>query len=858
MKTVRFILLLLLTLQIVSICAQTRLKRFEIIAKETSQFSINVDHPDCAVLSVYSAITGLKFESNMGKIKAQNYLPRESRYVIFLYPEKQKISVKCPGYIESEFPIFNNLKAKQQFSYEINEALGTQGKGNLNISSDPSGAEIIIDGVPIPNLITPRTIQDLLAMQYNVPIKSSKYRDSTFVATVNTNQDTYFKINLKPTFGELNIISMPSNARVFINEEFRGYTPLNLSGRKNGLAEGTYIVRLIAERYKESKRSLTIKAGTVTNEEVKLDPLFGGLVVNTEPSGSKVFIDGKERGVTPLVLTNVDNGLDSGTYSLKVVPISDLFAEEARTIIVQSGKTDMQEFSHVSVAAGIKIESAMKPVRAYLNGILNEELSNGRQTIVSAKEYNLKVIFIGEKYKAYYPYEEIIKISVGENRTFNPYFQSNLVSVNVSSELPYVKLSIYCQDLSSKEYEGMTGTAIEFISGSYYVIATKEGYLDYHFKLTVPAVSIAPIQLIPKNAISLMYSNESLKKPNCLLVAKLSYQEYSIKWDKVNNCDGYIIDRKNANGEWVNGIVSLHADVLAWQDKSPGSSPSYRIYSFLGNNISLSTTAKKGEEEAESTQPPNPFQLQIVPGMIYVEGGIFNMGSYYLDIFNGRGEKPLHQVTVSSFYIGKYEVTQKEWVEVMGTNPSKFKGDNLPVERVSWDDAVEYCNKRSLKENLSPCYIVKKKITICDWTASGYRLPTEAEWEFAARGGNKSKNLEYEGSHNSNSGASWAWYDKNSDNKTHVVGTTRANELGIFDMFGNVYELSWDIYGIYPSEAQTNPHKDTGRSYRVVRGGSWNVDASYCNPSSRNSDFAPYTNSFIGFRICRISGGDGD
>ncbi|MDP3115426.1 MAG: bifunctional serine/threonine-protein kinase/formylglycine-generating enzyme family protein, partial [Candidatus Cloacimonadaceae bacterium] len=212
--------------------------------------------------------------------------------------------------------------------------------------------------------------------------------------------------------------------------------------------------------------------------------------------------------------------------------------------------------------------------------------------------------------------------------------------------------------------------------------------------------------------------------------------------------------------------------------------------------------------------------------MIFVQGDSFKMGSN-----DGESvEKPVHQVTVSSFYIGKYEVTQKEWTAVMGSNPSYWKGDNLPVERVSWYDAIDYCNKRSLKEGLKPCYSIggntkpsswSSGTIACDWTANGYRLPTEAEWEYAARGGNKSKGYDYSGSNDINT---VAWHYDNSGNKTRDVGTKSANELGIHDMSGNVWEWCWDWYDeeYYGKSPSSDPRGASSGDYRVLRGGSWN------------------------------------
>ena len=211
--------------------------------------------------------------------------------------------------------------------------------------------------------------------------------------------------------------------------------------------------------------------------------------------------------------------------------------------------------------------------------------------------------------------------------------------------------------------------------------------------------------------------------------------------------------------------------------------------------------------------------------MVYVAGGTFNMGADDSDAYDS--EKPVHSVTVSSFSIGKYEVTQKLWKAVMGTNPSYFKGDNLPVENVSWYQVQEFIRKLNAK------------------TCKHYRLPTEAEWEFAARGGNRSRGYKYAGS---NDIGTVAWYGSNSGDKTHQVGTKAPNELGIYDMIGNVNEWCHDWYDsdYYTKSPSTNPTGPTTGSYRVYRGGSWERG---CRVFSRDWGLPDYFINSLGFRL---------
>jgi formylglycine-generating enzyme required for sulfatase activity len=262
--------------------------------------------------------------------------------------------------------------------------------------------------------------------------------------------------------------------------------------------------------------------------------------------------------------------------------------------------------------------------------------------------------------------------------------------------------------------------------------------------------------------------------------------------------------------------------------------------------------AFKGIDFIQKPEEPTKKPVAIIQkpvelnGMVRIEGGSFMMGSPESEADRGGGETQ-HQVTLSSFYIGKYEVTQKEWVEVMGSNPSHFKGDNLPVEMVSWYEVIEYCNKRSVKEGLTPAYTVSGTDVTWNRSANGYRLPTEAEWEYACRAGTTTP---YSSGRSVDAAG---WYSSNSGSTTHPVGTKQANGWDLYDMHGNVYEWCWDWYGTYPSGAQTDPMGASSGAGRVIRGGSWSHYGEvlrsalrYYNPPSGRY----YT---LGFRLLRPS-----
>lgn len=260
--------------------------------------------------------------------------------------------------------------------------------------------------------------------------------------------------------------------------------------------------------------------------------------------------------------------------------------------------------------------------------------------------------------------------------------------------------------------------------------------------------------------------------------------------------------------------------------------------------------------------------------MILVPGGTFTMGDtrQVVDEDFNDNELPTHTVTVNPFFIGKYMVTQSEYSKYMPSSEMWVAklglGKNYPAYGVSWYAAIKYCNLRSLAEGLNPCYTILGSTNpadwgkvpfwedstwdaaICDFGANGYRLPTEAEWEYAARGGTNDPDYLYSGSDDINL---VAWYGDNASDASHPVGNRKPNGIGTYDMSGNLYEWCWDWYSnsYYSSSPKNNPTGPVNGSSRVVRGGDWRVSAYHCRVANR-FEFAPYCNNgCFGFRVCR-------
>ena len=410
-------------------------------------------------------------------------------------------------------------------------------------------------------------------------------------------------------------------------------------------------------------------------------------------------------------------------------------------------------------------------------------IDGNQQTVSTDGEYSAMLPYGNHTYKVeaggYISKSGSFTISSNDMTPINVSLVSAMATVSVTCPTPAVSLYV---DKKSVGTIPWTGSLKE---GMHLIEAKKEGYRSQQ----------RTINLSQQQRLDVAFAELAAIQGNL----SVNYKPFG--------ADVYIDGKKVGQSPRVfNGILVGNHKV---EIKKDGYGTDSKTVSILeGQTASLS-----GVLTTHTITIPVKDGISI--DMVRVEAGTFTMGAT-AEMEDPYGdEQPTHQVTLTNdYYMGKYEVTQALWQAVMNSNPSYFKGDNLPVEQVSWDDCQEFLSKLN------------------SITGKTFRLPTEAEWEYAARGGKKSRGYQYSGSNNL---SDVAWYKDNSDRKTHAVGSKQANELGIYDMSCNVREWCQDWYGSYSSSSQVNPIGANSGYHRVCRGGGWYFTARNCRSSYRNS-----------------------
>ena len=568
-------------------------------------------------------------------------------------------------------------------------------------------------------------------------------------------------------------------------------------------------------RLKSGKEyKMEIVTGTVRIEVEQAKIQTGWLVFNSVPEGADIYLaenGGEEKhiGTTPM-----NKKMPYGTYNYR----AKRYKYHDDVGIARVDKTRVIMDLKLKPAFGsVSVSSQPQGAKVFLDGE-----DTGKVTPCTIGEIASGRCDIRLQLKDYAPASQSVTVTEGMTASVNVTLEARFAHVTINS-LPGAAIKVNGAEVGSGSYSN------NMAEGIYDIEASLAGHRPVTKQIEVIVGVPQTIELRPTPIYGMLDVNSNPMGANITINGK-SYGDTptSIEnllvgdYDVVLTKPGYASVSQRVT---VSENASASVDVKMQKGEMKNSQIDESALSVSAINLTPNWSA--------SVTPSQRAVLEkLIANMVKVEGSTFTMGAtpeQGNDAY--EYERPAHQVTLSDYYIGRYEVTQKEWQAVMGDNPSKFYGDNLPVDYVSWNDCQDFINKLNQLTGLK------------------FRLPTEAEWEFAARGGKQSKGYKYSGSDNAKN---IAWYEKNSGSKPHQVGTKEPNELGIYDMSGNVGEWCGDWYGRYSSSAQTNPTGPSSGSGRVLRGGSWYYFARICRVSYRSIVSPSFRCNYNGFRVVLV------
>ncbi len=485
MKLIRLILIIILFSFTILLSAQ--LKEFEIREiPAPAGIALVMDHPDCAQLVIHSQIVGLRFDSNMAGIREQRHLPREDKYLIFITPVRQIVTVKASGFIENQLGSTFELNAKERKYYVINEQkqVSGSGKGSFTLDSVPGGALIQIEGIPGFREHTPYRFRDYLAMNYEITLSLDGYDDIHYRMQILPDQEDSKTLNLHANFAELVITSTP-NARLTLNGSDKGNTPQSFEGGQNGLKAGEYTITLKRDRYNDIEETVNLKIGDKIIKRYQLEPLFTEVIINSNPQNSSVYLDEKLLGRTPLELMGEDKALNSGEYTLRIVPSNSAFTAIEQRITLKSGDLFSQTFNHSDLSRWLSLVTKEKPIEAYINGERNRDLESGQEILLTDERTALRVIFAGKDKDKYPPYIKELRLLEGEHHQEEVTFNAFKARLDLRSDFHDVKLQIREKESSKRVFKGVSDESIELFPGSYTVSAKKRHFYNLNTEIEV-------------------------------------------------------------------------------------------------------------------------------------------------------------------------------------------------------------------------------------------------------------------------------------------------------------------------------------------------------------------------------------
>lgn len=565
------------------------------------------------------------------------------------------------------------------------------------------------------------------------------------------------------------IKSTPSGADVYIDDQ-----PANQTPYQNELPLGKHFYRISHDLYFPTAGSVVLTAEQKETLNLILNPDFGTLNISTEPeNGASVSIDGQPTGkVTPCILEQIKTGEHTLTLRL------NMYKTVTEKITIQAGRNHNLPFTLAPTFAEVTVDT--NPISdIYIAG---EKKGNGTWT-----GRLLPGIYLFEARKEKHtPVSVKREVLTGQpiSLSLQPIPQNGILKVLSDPTDAVISL-----DGVNK---GTTPNTIRnLLVGDHILSLSLPGYATINKTITITEGQTTQV-------------NETLSNGR------------EVKISSDNSGANLLVDGKFVGQTPYTGSLTFGKHIIKIEQNGKKAEKSITVTQIEGES-----TFNLSFEQSIYVETVNGMNIE----MLFVQGGTFQMGRDYDDFNKNDG----HNVTVSDFNIGKYEITQTQWELVMGNNPSNLKGKNFPVETVSWNEVQEFLRRLNAK------------------TGKAYRLPTEAEWEFAAQGGNNRAKFKYSGSNNLDE---VAWYSSGkTKSTTSKVGNKKPNNLGIYDMSGNVWEWCSDRYGPYPAESQTNPKGPMSGEFRVVRGGSKNSSKELCHITLRRN-CTPNTHADdIGFRL---------
>ncbi len=612
----------------------------------------------------------------------------------------------------------------------------------------------------------------------------------------------------------------PGEAKLYIDGKDSG-----LSGNPVRMLKGAHTVKVVKGGFKAIEKSINVDENSIYFDFVfePLEPVEVNIVSN--PADADVIINLEKAGKTPAKLF-----LIPGNYELKLSKKG--YLETVKKIDVKEKGENNFTYTLGENSGFLKLVLIPTDAEVYVD----EEDYSG-QTRIKLKPGKHTV----EIRKGGY-FEQTAEVNIVLNQEISKSFtlkeNSGVLSLNITPADANVLIN-------KIDYSGKKN--IRLTPGQYKMEVLADGYMPQSIDLTIVL-------------------GQKVDK-----IVKLTEQYGAWKFEISPVEAQVVLKRKGIVYKSWTG-VDFPSNILTGNYEIEAKAVGYKT-----KRINFKVTADSLYDMRISMRKGTDIPATFV----YVEGGEFTMGRTV-----GVGdsdELPTCKVRLSSFYMDKYELTVGEFKRFVNTkyyqtdaekgipahvksngwdyikdaswkNPYFTQTDNCPVTCVSWNDAIAYCNWRSEIEGLTPCYTISNPVD-CNFFADGYRLATEAEWEYAAKGGKMSHNYEFSGSNNIDE---VAWYEKNGPNQTSVVGTKAPNELGLYDMTGNVYEYCWDIYEDYYNTGYTSNDPRGGSSFksrtyvfRVYRGGCWTYDAKASRNAKRGRNEANFSGSNLGFRIVR-------